>query len=690
MMKRTRALAAGVALVVLASCTSSDHASTESTTTGGGTVEAADLEVGDGGNPFVQDLWVYERLRTVNGDAAIVDHTERIVEAVAELEASDPVELIPGVDFVPRPELGAHLKGPDGEPRLDASAVAGLLETEDGVAFAVLGTVDADGGRQLGVDDRVFTDMSFLGSAIELGDVVSADLVLVQLMPTGEPAERDMAVLELAAHRAQAEALQYTADDDGDVVLLTGQLGRIVAGSEGPELPVKSSDELTDGLIDGLRKCFAVDGLRCASRLLDRFGRGATKNFDQNMDQVTPDPLEPTLPRLPEPPPPPPPPCRFPPCGYAIGDPFLTTFDGHRYGMHAVGELVLARHAASEVEIQIRTFAVNEQVSQVDRVAIRVGGSMVIVGPDEVIVDGEVFDPARPASVESDDLTLIHLPRTTTIETSSGHVISLRRAGRGHLDIVVAPESADGGWVGLLGDAGGTVDDDLATSDGEVYPLDLSFEDLYQDVVSSWRLTDETSLFDYADGESTATYTDLSRPHAPVSVGDLGDQERLLAEAACRLAGIELPTVMEQCTIDFAATDDIDLLRSARLSQAVELALQGGTSGGDGRGAEERDAWAITAENLLGVGGVEETATHICPPLRPDGLYTVWGDGIYHGGSSICAAAVHAGAVDAATGGSVTIVRAMGESGESYAGIERNGIQSSSWAGNSWGFVIER
>lgn len=687
-----RALAAALILTLLAGCTSgsSDEAESTSTTTGATSTlpGASAMDT----NPFVQDLWIYERLRTVNSEGEIVDHTARLVESIAGFEAGEPVELVTGFDFVPVPEIGAHLKGDGSEPRPDASAVAGFVESEFGTAFAVLGTVDADGERQIGRDDRVFADLSFLGDAMALGDVVSADLVLVQLMPTDDPAEVEMDALDLASHRARAARLQYTADDDGDVAVIEGQLGRIVAGSEGPELPVKSSDELESSIGDGLRKC-RRDMVQCVSRVLDSIREGGTKNFEQNMDQLDPPepPDEPFNPLLHLPQEPPPPPCQSPPCGRAIGDPHLTTFDGHAYGMHAVGEFVLARHDAAEVEIQIRTSPVNDQVSQVARVAVGVGDEVVIVGADHVLLGDDLLPADSPARYDGPDFTLTTVRGSTTIETASGHVVSLQRASRGHIDVVVDAESADGGWVGLLGDADGAEDNDLVASDGTAFDLTIGFDDLYQEFVTSWRVTDESSLFDYPDGESTETFTDLRHPLAPVSLDDFDSAERLVAEAVCRLVGVESPAVMRSCAIDFLVTGDIDYLRSARLNQAVDNAITGaGDSQGDGPAERARMAWDVSGENLLGIGGDAGSATHLCPPMPAGETFPVWGDGIYHGGSSsVCAAAVHAGVIDAETGGTLTVTTTMAEAGVTYEGVERHGIRSSTWAGNSWGFVTD-
>lgn len=71
-----------------------------------------------------------------------------------------------------------------------------------------------------------------------------------------------------------------------------------------------------------------------------------------------------------------------------------------------------------------------------------------------------------------------------------------------------------GGLVGLLGSLDGEVRNDLVVAGGD--PTDLASDaainpddaaavhDRFDD---SWRITDEESLFDYAEGESTETFT---------------------------------------------------------------------------------------------------------------------------------------------------------------------------------------
>lgn len=61
-------------------------------------------------------------------------------------------------------------------------------------------------------------------------------------------------------------------------------------------------------------------------------------------------------------------------------------------------------------------------------------------------------------------------------------------------------------------------------------------------------------------------------------------------------------------------------------------------------------------------------------------LQNIWGTDTYTYDSPICAAAVHAGLITVANGGTVTIVIVAGQ--DSYASSTRNGVTSNSWG--SW------
>jgi hypothetical protein len=91
--------------------------------------------------------------------------------------------------------------------------------------------------------------------------------------------------------------------------------------------------------------------------------------------------------------------------------------------------------------------------------------------------------------------------------------------------------------------------------------------------------------------------------------------------------------------------------------------------------------WERTAE---GLGPNGRRFTFNCRP--PSKQAAVSGVDLYSWDSSICNAAVHAGAITLARGGMVTIEMRPGE--EKYLGSVRNGITTSSGEKTILGFIV--
>lgn len=89
------------------------------------------------------------------------------------------------------------------------------------------------------------------------------------------------------------------------------------------------------------------------------------------------------------------------------------------------------------------------------------------------------------------------------------------------------------------------------------------------------------------------------------------------------------------------------------------------------------DSWAAAAQNLRSRVGTNFRYT--CPPGGP--ARTAWGVDVYTDDSSVCTAAVHAGRITVAAGGTVIIQIRPGQA--SYAGSTRNGITTSPY--DAWG-----
>jgi len=93
--------------------------------------------------------------------------------------------------------------------------------------------------------------------------------------------------------------------------------------------------------------------------------------------------------------------------------------------------------------------------------------------------------------------------------------------------------------------------------------------------------------------------------------------------------------------------------------------------------------WGTQADPWRGQNGRRETLT--CPAGGPT-AGRLWGTDIYTDDSSICLAAVHAGLITAAAGGTVTIEIRPGQA--SYTGSARNGMTSNGYGGWSGSFVF--
>ncbi len=99
----------------------------------------------------------------------------------------------------------------------------------------------------------------------------------------------------------------------------------------------------------------------------------------------------------------------------------------------------------------------------------------------------------------------------------------------------------------------------------------------------------------------------------------------------------------------------------------------GGLQIGIGGGAGGANPWAQNAREHRGQNGT--SFVHQCPPGGSFG--SVWGSNPYTDDSSICTAAVHAGRIQQASGGPVTVFVHPGRA--NFTGTEANGVRSSNF-----------
>jgi len=97
--------------------------------------------------------------------------------------------------------------------------------------------------------------------------------------------------------------------------------------------------------------------------------------------------------------------------------------------------------------------------------------------------------------------------------------------------------------------------------------------------------------------------------------------------------------------------------------------------------AQVEISWSSNARSYR---GRSEPITVVCPPggrAQP-----VWGSDVYTDDSSVCTAAVHAGVITFATGGTIVIEMRPGRNG--YPGNRRNGVASSPWEAWEASFTV--
>ena len=278
----------------------------------------------------------------------------------------------------------------------------------------------------------------------------------------------------------------------------------------------------------------------------------------------------------------PPPPEGHPTCdpgGGALGDPHLMTFDRLAYDFQAVGEFVLARSIDNDFEIQIRTkpWGYLRVASVTSAVASHVGGDRVALYLDRnpaLLVNGEAtsLDQGETLSLGSGG---------SVLRASSYYLVvwpdgSEMRVDilNGYLNVWVRPSAErKGRMVGLLGDYNGEHEDDLVTRDGNPIGIAPDFDSMYRVFGDSWRIDGQESLFDYAIGQGTETFTDLSFPGSFVTTQSLSPETRALAESTCRVSGITEGIAFEWCVLDVGLTGESHFvdLPSALCNTAIAI-----------------------------------------------------------------------------------------------------------------------
>jgi hypothetical protein len=276
------------------------------------------------------------------------------------------------------------------------------------------------------------------------------------------------------------------------------------------------------------------------------------------------------------------------PTNSVFGDPHLATTDGLLYDLQQVGEFTAFRSAdASAPRVQIRTAPVPESkvaslVSGVaagsgdQRIAFMTkGGALTIthsIGNNSetvTIEDGAQRDLGAGltlAAAAASDST----GRAYTVRWFEGSELRVNDAGWWGLRVSFEPSAPAMAAQpqGLMGTFNGDPADDLTRPDGRRVPPDTSAASIRSDFGDAWRISQADSLFPYASGESTATFTDRSFPAGEAQLGNT-DQARTI----CQQAGPMPAELLTACVVDVIVTGN-PILADDAVAVARDVAIK--------------------------------------------------------------------------------------------------------------------
>lgn len=312
-----------------------------------------------------------------------------------------------------------------------------------------------------------------------------------------------------------------------------------------------------------------------------------------------------------------------PPSG-GWGDPHLTTVDGVHYDFQSAGEFTALREDGFELQtrqspVPTATVPITNQYTGITHcvaiytaVAAKLGSSRVTVQPSpgaepdpnsmQVRVDGKILALGETPHIVyaggnekgAIDGTITRHPegvfeltdaRGTQVVVTSAYW-NARKVW--YLNVDVFGTSAHQGTMGKLGTRSwlpslpdGSSVGPRPDSDGARYEV------LYEKFADAWRVTDQTSLFDYQEygpGVNTATYTldewPRNNPRSCAIEGDTPVQAATqeVAEEAC--ANVATATRKADCIFDVMVTGNVGFGKSYEVAQRFSPLLPGWYSPG--------------------------------------------------------------------------------------------------------------
>jgi FtsP/CotA-like multicopper oxidase with cupredoxin domain len=289
------------------------------------------------------------------------------------------------------------------------------------------------------------------------------------------------------------------------------------------------------------------------------------------------------------------------------GDPHIRTIDGTSYDLQSVGEFTLLADRDG-MEVQTRQTPVptatpvtnsytglTSCVSVNTAVAARVGSHYISYQPGANEGTLQLYVNGKPTELTTRTLNLdnnlvrgIEIDGKMTLRVDYAHHAVLMVTPRfwssnniHYMNISVSHTHGDEGLMGKLPQGSWLP---RLRSGAALGPKPDSLNDryveLYKTFADSWRITDSTSLFTYAPGASTATFTDKDWPtfKPPCKLkpqfelpGATPQPAILETEAKIICKGVTEDDLFENCVLDVAATGEKSFADGYLLEQRIRL-----------------------------------------------------------------------------------------------------------------------
>ncbi|KRA37293.1 hypothetical protein ASD81_00690 [Nocardioides sp. Root614] len=306
------------------------------------------------------------------------------------------------------------------------------------------------------------------------------------------------------------------------------------------------------------------------------------------------------------------------------GDPHIATLDRFNYDLQAVGEfhLLQAPEQGVDVQARFRPWSNSRDLSTLTAVAVEinenqielVGNSLRVNGDLVPLADGHAFDLGEGATV---------------IRDGSRWVVQWPGYGD---KLVMMVKGSDVGFhvpkgtqtSGLLGNGNGDAKDDLAYPDGTAVPTNTSASTLHGAFADAWRISQVESHFTYANGQSTAAFTDKTFPQRVVTVADFPEADIAAASETCLTAGVQPGPQFQDCVFDVIVTGDQTFAASA--AAVTDVLVDSTTRAFDDSGTLAEDYEGTVGSNFAAPRYSSDPATsRLAGPLFDATPYHVTG-----------------------------------------------------------------